>query len=530
MADKGSTVNILIGVGGTGAKTVEAALILMLAGMCDDPVYVGIVDQDLSNGNVARTCKLLADQHSFRAAWSKGDNRIDWTAWAGNALGSNKIFPLFSGDSNEPPDGHYRPNGDGETLKTMLGTGLSGPQEALFDMLFMDDEDEQKMKLNEGYRGRAHVGSAAFLSALAGDKNRLFSAIEKIAGSAQGQVINVFFVGSAFGGTGAAGFPTLARRLDRKRREGGFSNADKIRIGGLLMLPYFIFDESDDDEPAVTPEELLPKTQLALDYYHKLFQHERPFDMFYTLGANNLYPLGYHARGNAAQSNPALPPELLSATAAIDFFRKMKKNPEISETTIHISGRANAAIAWSDLPCEESEQGEYFAKLGQLIRFCAYWKYLFYPQLSEKLDGWFKRTKMNWAHKLANGSHPANATDAEKTALDAMVTAILDWAAMIGATATTNVNGSQNLWRMDGFLRSDHDGRVDRTKPVALTDAVPIDKWNDAFNALIVKHDDGELGRAAQMIYEELKTAKPHPDHAGIGKALVAVYHACRLK
>ena len=39
-------VNILIGVGGTGAKTVEAALVLLLAGMVDDPVYVGIVDQD----------------------------------------------------------------------------------------------------------------------------------------------------------------------------------------------------------------------------------------------------------------------------------------------------------------------------------------------------------------------------------------------------------------------------------------------------------------------------------------------------
>ena len=63
-------LNLLIGVGGTGAKVVEAALVAFLAGLGPPAVTVGFVDQDESNGNVDRTRDLLARSAAFRRLWS----------------------------------------------------------------------------------------------------------------------------------------------------------------------------------------------------------------------------------------------------------------------------------------------------------------------------------------------------------------------------------------------------------------------------------------------------------------------------
>ena len=59
-------VNILIGVGGTGAKVVESTLHAAVAGLAGDNLTVGLVDQDGSNGNVGRTAQLLATIVSAR--------------------------------------------------------------------------------------------------------------------------------------------------------------------------------------------------------------------------------------------------------------------------------------------------------------------------------------------------------------------------------------------------------------------------------------------------------------------------------
>jgi len=72
-------VNILIGVGGTGAKVVEATLYLLAAGLGPEKVIVGLVDQDNSNGNLARTLELIADLGTVRADWAgNSPNSLDW--------------------------------------------------------------------------------------------------------------------------------------------------------------------------------------------------------------------------------------------------------------------------------------------------------------------------------------------------------------------------------------------------------------------------------------------------------------------
>src|SRR4051794_27136200 len=98
----GTNQNILIGVGGTGAKTVEAALVLLAAGIGSGTVHVGLIDQDGANGNVERTRKLLSRLSDFRRLWGDhtSPNVVDWTPGAGPGIGSVDVRPLF--DKPEP--------------------------------------------------------------------------------------------------------------------------------------------------------------------------------------------------------------------------------------------------------------------------------------------------------------------------------------------------------------------------------------------------------------------------------------------
>lgn len=50
---------IAIGVGGTGAKLVEALIHLSASGHSPDTIYPILIDQDLHNGNVQRTKKVI---------------------------------------------------------------------------------------------------------------------------------------------------------------------------------------------------------------------------------------------------------------------------------------------------------------------------------------------------------------------------------------------------------------------------------------------------------------------------------------
>lgn len=525
MADETErAINIIVGAGGTGAKVIEATLIQLMSGMVEMPVHVGIVDQDVANGNVDRAARLLSRQKRFRELWSGTENNIEWGSGELPALGHNGVHPLFASG-----DALYRPNSAGDTLQQMIGRGLSKPQEYLFDMLFMNNEEEQLLPLDEGYRGRAHVGSAAFISALAGEKNELFDAIERIVISGQGVPVNVFFVGSAFGGTGAAGFPTLARRLHRLREKKAYAHAEQIRIGGLLMLPYFNFDSPDEEQDAVvTPDELLPKTQMALEYYHNLFKHERSFDMFYALGWPEQYPLGYHEPGAKEQANPALPTELMAATAAVHFFRRMTDYAEEDSTVTFLSSHDDNWIDWRDLPNDAPSEQEQMLKMGQLLRFCVFWKYLFEPQLKKPLKtSMFGGAKPNTEQKLADGVHPSDAVEEMET-LSELIESILHWFATVEATAG-RVSGGQRLWTMQRAVDASNSSD-DPCNPVRVYESIAPERAEMAFDELIFKEESGAESRTAANVYEELIEDRQLEQHEGLGKAVVQVYDACRLR
>lgn len=51
--------NYLIGIGGTGARVVEAAVFMCAAGYGPDELSIFLIDPDKGNGNLARTTNLI---------------------------------------------------------------------------------------------------------------------------------------------------------------------------------------------------------------------------------------------------------------------------------------------------------------------------------------------------------------------------------------------------------------------------------------------------------------------------------------
>ncbi len=515
-----AAVNILIGVGGTGAKTVEAALVLLASGGLEGTVHVCLVDQDGANGNVERTSQLLTRLSTFRTTWSRSNAKhyVGWPSPEMPGLGAIDVRPLFL---KPEPNALWCPNSSGDSLRGIMGKNLPDGQQHLMDMLFLADDEEQNLRLDEGYRGRAHVGSAALVAALSDEKNKFLDRLGELMEDPSGQKVNIFLVGSSFGGTGAAGFPTLARRLHRMRQSEKLANRKNVMIGGLLLLPYFNFDKPDKpdeaDQAVVTADELLPKAQLALEYYDSLFKHEQSFDRFYVLGWDRQFALGYHQPGAREQTNPALPPEMIAASAAIDFFQDALLDDQEPSLLPMASARQNRTVRWNDVM-----GGVYEAKLGQLLRFAAYWRYMFEPELQrkERLFG------SNWARKLASGAQAAEA-EQELNALRLVVGDILNWAATLEAMGGENDWGI-GPWTLKAMLDPSHEATP--VSPVRLRNVMSEDGFFAAFDRM-VRFDSGKpVSRTAGQIYDELiKSVPPQDTHKGIGAAVAAVYHACRI-
>jgi hypothetical protein len=210
---------------------------------------------------------------------------------------------------------------------------------------------------------------------------------------------------------------------------------------------------------------------------------------------------------------------LIAATAAIDFFQAASADaPPEAGVARMVSGRDAATIKWHDVPAGDHQQ-----KLGQLLRFAAYWRYVFEPQL-DKPDRIMSR---NWARTLAEGRNPGEFQE-ELGVLRGLLDDVLHWAATIEHTGGT-ANWATGPWTLRGLLDGAHDPTP--TQPVKLVSAIDEHRALDAYDRMIRFDDEKAVGLRGAGIYDELAGLKTAPgDHAGLGRALAAAYAAARIK
>ena len=72
-----STINLFLGIGGTGSKSVENFIHICASGLGPSNVWLGMVDQDSANGNVAKTKATLDHYIELRSDLkTKGKNYL----------------------------------------------------------------------------------------------------------------------------------------------------------------------------------------------------------------------------------------------------------------------------------------------------------------------------------------------------------------------------------------------------------------------------------------------------------------------
>jgi Tubulin like len=328
----------IFAIGGTGAKCAEAIVHGAAAGWFfkpeqpDEKIKIFFIDPDDANGNVARARDTLLDYQRCRKLLKLDmDNE---TSWMRTEIESTDIWSPFAKQVNKTLNHFFD---YASYAKTSVGS--------IFELLY--SEAERLDDLKEGFHGRPAVGSAVFSQVNLSEVNDPFW--QKILGELEAEKQNeptIFLCGSIFGGTGASGFPTLAKLIYKELKNRGIS----FRLGGVLMLPYFTFEippEQDRSEIFAKPNEFLQNTEIALEYY--LEQAKSTFNTIYLLGDGvaQKQVLGKFSKGQANQVNLPHFLEMYGALAARHFW--LYGSNDMGQVGLMTTKKPNY-ISWNDLP------------------------------------------------------------------------------------------------------------------------------------------------------------------------------------
>lgn len=381
-------------VGGSGAKSGEALIHCLAAGVAPAALEMHFLDQDLTNGNLVRTRRLAAMymelRKSLRPDLERMDNGFLFRAPL-NEGGEVNVYPPV-----HPPFGRL-----GQLFQRDL---LREEARHFFDSLF-DRDQEIDLELVHGFRGRPGIGQAVLA---AGQDTGLafWTELNKRIDHRLHHAVDsqrYFLVGSAFGGTGAAGVPTVARHIHGKLNR---SPTDRRGlVGAALFLPYFQYPPDDpkreqDTGRLLRSSSMMARARLALDYYRLEMDPstrwaEGPadrklggvvpkrsphFDSLYVIGWPEMIDLGYVAAGGGVQDNPALLPELLGALAALHF---VQDDVHGNNGRVYRAGFVGDAVDWDDLPTPRKSFAPYVAMrpLATLVRFAFAYKYIYHEAL-----------------------------------------------------------------------------------------------------------------------------------------------------
>jgi hypothetical protein len=361
-----------IGIGGTGSKCLESLLHACVAGLGPQEASIAIVDQDRSNGNVAQLRQVLDTYRQLRRGLRDG----------------SEPEGLFHTSIRAPADPVWSPlPRQRVTLEAHFNyRTLRREARLLFDALF-EGERERAQPLDEGFRGRPAVGAAAMYSEAAREEGFWNDLFQELKESGGGDDIRICIFASIFGGTGAAGFPTISRVIkDTASRYRG-----RVSIGGVLLLPYFTFPDDRPAENLARAKDFLHTTQQALLYYHELLTqtHRGLFDHLYLIGTQRPFHLPNLGAGSNQQVNPSLLPELLAALGALHFFRQTPRGQTEKRSLILRGGHHSAEvpampeITWDDIPRVDTDGNIHDARenLGRLARFAVSYLSFYRPCL-----------------------------------------------------------------------------------------------------------------------------------------------------
>lgn len=376
----------LISIGGTGAKCLEAFVHMNAMGLMKSVGEIKIiyVDPDASNGNLAKAKDTVSVYQKAYTSAAQDKNFF-----------TNRLL-------SEENTWNPVPGGSNASLRTIFERSAMEYKaenlDGLFDVLF--SEEEQNTKLTEGFRAHPAIGAAVIGANMNMDEDN--SVWKKMVNDIGEQEARIFFFGSVFGGTGAAGFPNIAKIIrkyfdDKEVNDNPDSKntkkAERIKMAGCLMLPYFDFpkaneeDMIDPDDPSkkiIVPDsgKFLASTYAALNYYNKSNLVGDVFDAVYLLGDKQYVSMDKYKAGRREQKNKAHFLEMLAALSALEFFNKQSTDDCFKDPKCYMLALHGKDFSWEDLP-PVAPEFKMKAKVQTFIRMTYMYRSLLFPKLKE---------------------------------------------------------------------------------------------------------------------------------------------------
>ena len=501
-----------IGIGGTGAKVLESIVHLAAAGLMPGAIRQFIfVDSDNDNGSRTRAENTVAHYRACKTHLQLGDSNLLKTG-----IEEAKHWTPFN-EPNSNLEGCFRYN------------MLSETEELLFDVLY--SKAERQTTLEKGFHAHPSIGAAVMAQAVDLNNVEPWQTLQQII--EQDQNPRIFLAGSIFGGTGASGFPTIAKLLRDNLPE-------QTKLGGALILPYFKFiypqAEVGGEQPAqlrAESQHFLMNTQAALKYYG--LQHQtNSYNAVYILGSEHPV-LVDPSPGGAEQKNAPHFIELYAALAAIDFF---EKNDFDENNPYHLIARADRQqLSWADLP-SVANGNEIQSRIGQLARFAFAYLHIYQPTLQEILGDESKRNNAAWFNTFFKFSEDKQAifdfrhkdkivvddnTAQKLNAIEVYCRDFLLWLANIQVNCGNEDGNNEavHLIQHSAFAK-------DEPAQGSLVDLKPVTEFESQHFGRLIPNVR-RSGSTAELWGAMSRRNLIDPEAKGFGKFFSALYNNCQL-
>jgi hypothetical protein len=426
-----------IGVGGTGAKCLEALTNLHACGLLVDdnntPVRLGtfLVEPDQESTLLNRAETAIERYRKMRSLLAKHTDSF--------ALGDLRHYGNWSPLSNS--FGAIRL--DQVFAKALLRTQAEGLG-SLFDCLF--PPEEQVADLGVGFRGRPPIGAAVMsrinlvTEAQTGQWQQMLGDIRTAAGSEKATFIHLF--GSVFGGTGASGVPTLGQMLKNWLLE---EKLRSVRVHASLLLPYFDFEGQAEQDTGVHAEARNFQLNTDAALQHLCARGESCFDHIYIIGSDIKARYGFSI-GGRSQENAAHLVELFAALGV----KHSLSSKSLKGYAYLLSRQKENLISWNDIPDSDFVG----AGLARGARFAVAWLNNFSLELdrAQELSMAAFLSGAPWAQqffqisgqdRFTQGGKPSIRSTDElniKGAIDGYCETFLQWLQQISANTGSGFN------------------------------------------------------------------------------------------
>lgn len=312
----------IFAIGGTGSRVLKSLTMLLAAGVKPDSqqeyeIVPIIIDPHRSNDDLKRTERLLTNYQS-----------ITDEVGLSNGFFNTKITTLdrLATESGNRLSGSFTFN-----LQQVAATrfkdyidfsSLDKPNKAIADILFSgksinksgEEIDLLDTEMDIGFVGNPNIGSVVL--------NQFKDSKEFIEFASNfTDEDRVFIISSIFGGTGAAGFPTVLKNIRDAMNNPKLNSKEFLqnaKIGAITVLPYFNVEK--DDKSPIQKSHFIAKAKSALYYYKDNITGNKSVNSLYYITDDHSGKPYKNDPGDHGQQNNAHFIELAAALAVIDFL------------------------------------------------------------------------------------------------------------------------------------------------------------------------------------------------------------------